>query len=564
MVQIKLDLEKIFLVIFLAILLFIGPGALFDHRIKHDFPYNYLSSDAFQHQVRAEAIKDAGNFRYEAVYISLGLDGIIGRYPPALYHLSVILSYAAGLETYDSIYFVVYFFVIIAVFVMYLLVRRLNKNVALIALPLAIIMVSPQLYINQNDSLLKTNFGVNTGFAYGHWPSLLAQSFLIAFVWWVMNSDLEKPYIPTTIILSAIIFSHTSEAIFAMIFLVIFFVVKFISKNLKKEEIKNIVIALLISFIISVYYLIIFLNTWAKSETYSFVVEPLWKGNPGVYIMSFGFLVVFIAAGIVFSLFKFKDIHISLIFGFAMLFSGFLNYIGFSLRSFQIRFLWPVYLAVFFGYGIYMLLRVFVKKWKIAYAITLAGALTILLIGLVKIPLVPHYTKLSSNGGVMNAYHWSALKWLSENTESTAKIYFFYGDIYDQDALLRNSKRVHSQVNTDDFVKAVQERKIKRYYISEMPGDSGGKIAARTGLFKFEYPPDKKPQEYFYGPKDICGLNYIVFDKVSRQEFVWKYNLIIASELLKKDYISNVFENEVVIILKNNKIGADCIEERSF
>ncbi|MBI2559289.1 hypothetical protein HYW20_08260 [Candidatus Woesearchaeota archaeon] len=563
-INIKLDLEKIFLVIFLAILLFIGPGALFGHQIKHDFPYNYLSSDAFQHQVRAESIKDAGNFRYEANYISLGLDNIIGRYPPVLYHLAVILSYAAGIETYDSIYFIVYFFVIASVFAMYLIIRRFSKNIAIIALPLTILAISPNLYVNQNGSLIKSNFGVNIGFAYGHWPSLLAQSFLIAFAWWLLNSDLKKSYIPTAIILSAVALSHTSEAIFAILFLLMFLIMKWISKNLKKNDIKDLIFSLAIAFALSVYFLIIFLNTWAKSETYSFVVEPVWQGNPGVYIMSFGVLLAFIIAGIVFSLFKFKNMHISLVFGFAMLFSGFLNYIGFSLRSFQIRFLWPIYLSVFFGFGIYMLLKLAIENWNIAYSVALAGIFIILLVGFVNIPFVPHYTKPNIDGGLMDTYHWSALKWLSASTEPNSRIYFFYGDIYGQDALLRNSKRVHYQVNNEDFVKSIQERKIKRYYVSESPGDSGGTIAARSGLFKFDYPANKKPDDYFFGQKDICSFNYIVLDKVSGQEAFWKYNMLLASEMLKKSHISKVFENEVVIILKNNKIGADCIEERSF
>ena len=132
MVKIKVDLEKIILLCFFVAILFLGPGVLFDHKIKHDFPFAYMASDAFQHQVRAEAIKDMGNFRYEAVYISSGLEGTVGRYPPALYHLAVILSYSAGIEVYDSIYFIVTFFAIIAAFIMYFIIRNFNKTVALI------------------------------------------------------------------------------------------------------------------------------------------------------------------------------------------------------------------------------------------------------------------------------------------------------------------------------------------------------------------------------------------------------------------------------------------------
>ena len=117
MVKIKLDMEKILLVAFFAVFLFLGPGVLFGHIIRHEVPYGYFASDPFQHQVRAEAIKDAGNFRYEATYISKGFENVVGRYPPVLYHLAVLLSYSAGIETYDSIYFIVVFFAVVASFV---------------------------------------------------------------------------------------------------------------------------------------------------------------------------------------------------------------------------------------------------------------------------------------------------------------------------------------------------------------------------------------------------------------------------------------------------------------
>ena len=224
MVKIKIDLEKIFVVIFLAVLFFIGPGILFDHRIKHEFPYSYLASDAFQHQIRAEAVKDAGNFKNEAFYISKGFDNIVGRYPPLIYHLAVVFSYASWLETYDSIYFLIYFFAIIGVLIFYFLIRNFNKNVALISLPLAIIAFT---------------LPASIGFAYGHWPSLLGQFFLIAFAWCVMNLELEKSYIMTAIIFSSIILSHTSEGVFALIFLAIFFIIKFINKNIKKKRNKK-------------------------------------------------------------------------------------------------------------------------------------------------------------------------------------------------------------------------------------------------------------------------------------------------------------------------------------
>ena len=105
MEKIRLDLEKIFLISFFGLFLLLGTGFLFGHSLSHEYPYGYLASDAFQHQTRAQSIKDAGNYRNEASYIIMGVQNAVGYYPPVLYHLSVILSHLSGLEVYDAIYF---------------------------------------------------------------------------------------------------------------------------------------------------------------------------------------------------------------------------------------------------------------------------------------------------------------------------------------------------------------------------------------------------------------------------------------------------------------------------
>ncbi|MAE43026.1 hypothetical protein CMO93_04595 [Candidatus Woesearchaeota archaeon] len=558
MIKIKLDLEKILLILFFAIFLFLGPGTLFDHKIKHDFPFGYSASDAFQHQVRAEAIKDAGNFKYEAAYISKGIENVEGRYPPVIYHLSVILSYTAGIEVYDSIYFIVSFFGVIAALIVYLIIRNLNKTVAMLSLPL---------------SLLIFSFPVSIGYLWGHWPSIFSQSFLILFFWSIMRMNMKQGYILVALSLSATALTHTSETIFAFVFLALFLVIKLIMKKLSKDDIKNMVLSFIIFFIISFYYLVIFMNTWAK-QSYKFMVQPIWEGNPGFYIAGFGLLLIPIILGLVFALPKLKNAHVSLILGYAMLIGGFLNYAGFEVRSFQIRFFWPIYLAIFFGFGTYALFKLIIKKWNFIYTSIIFVVFIILLSGTIELPIlkqtdiqnipsIPQINRASSQG-MMDPFHWQALEWLSENTEQNSRIYFFYGDIYSQDALLRNSKRVHNQVDPEDFIKAIQDKKIKRFYISELPGDTGGTISKRTGIFSFEGVSQSIPHEDHFGPQDICKFNYLIFDKASRQEVLAQYNLLIASDLIKNEYINPVFENEVIVILKNEDIEADCIEERSF
>lgn len=544
----KLNIEAIVLAIFLALFLFLGPGNLFDHKIRHEFPYAYFASDTFQHQTRAEWIKDAGNFKYEAPYISRGFENTVGRYPPVLYHLAAILSYAGGLEVYDTIYFIVFLFAGMGILAMYLLIRDFNQSVALISLPLSIMVIS-------NAPLI--------GFTWGHWPSLLAQSFLIAFAW-AISKNIEKSYILIVILFASILLTHTSEAVFAMIFAALFFGLKLASRQLQKAQVINVSIAFALSLALASYYLIIFRNTWAIAQPFAFAVEPVWQGNPGFYMVNFGLLLVFMLIGAVMSFFRIKEMHASLIFAFSMLIAGFLNYVGFGLRSFQIRFFWPVYLSIFFGFGVYTLCKLAIKKWNVAYSLSLFIILAILMAGVIKIPLIPHYNKIQGAQGVMNPYHWKVLEWLSEKTEQDSKIYFLYGDIYGQDALLRNSKRVHYLVDPQDFANSINKREIKSTFVTELPGDSGGGVKIRKGIFNFEDVDKSVPQEYFYGPRDICNFDYIVLDKISRQQPLADYNLIIASELLEKGHAKKAFENEVTIILKNSKPGDDCIEERNF
>ena len=541
------------------VILFSGPGILFDHKIKHDFPFAYGASDAFQHQVRAEAIKDIGNFRYEAVYISKGFENAVGRYPPAIYHLAVIWSYAAGIEVYDSIYFIVVFFPILASLIMYFIIRNFNKTVALISLPFSMLIFS---------------FPISLGLLWGHWPSVLSQSFLMLFFWSIMRMNMKQGYILTALALSATALTHTSETIFAFIFLALFFAIKLIVKKLNKNDIKNMALSLMIFFIISFYYLVIFQNTWAKGQVYSFTIDPVWNGNPGFYIAGFGLLLIPMILGFIFSWSKLKNLHVSIILGIAMLISGFLNYAGFQLRSFQIRFFWPIYLSVFVGFGIYILFKFVFKKWNLIYTIAIFSILMVLFMGMIKLPVikqtdiqvipsVPHLNRATSPG-IMNPFHWEALSWINDNTETDATIYFFYGDIYSQDALLRNTKRIHYQVDPNDFIKSLQERKIKREYVTEFPGDTGGGISYRTSFFRLESSTKDLPSEFHFGPKNICTFDYYVFDKVSRQEVLAQYNLLIAQDLVNNDFINIVFDNQVVLILKNNNVGADCIEERNF
>ena len=59
-------LEIMLIFAFTGIMLWTGLADSGGHRITHEYPYSYLASDTFQHQTRAQWIKEAGNYNYEA------------------------------------------------------------------------------------------------------------------------------------------------------------------------------------------------------------------------------------------------------------------------------------------------------------------------------------------------------------------------------------------------------------------------------------------------------------------------------------------------------------------
>src|SRR3989344_432468 len=105
----KIEFEKPALIAFFLLFLWLGPGTLWSHTLSHDFPYGYGAADAYQHQVRAEWVTQAGGYSNEAPHIVIGYEDVIGYYMPGPSHLAAVFSHSSGLESHDSLYFMVFF-----------------------------------------------------------------------------------------------------------------------------------------------------------------------------------------------------------------------------------------------------------------------------------------------------------------------------------------------------------------------------------------------------------------------------------------------------------------------
>jgi len=571
---ISTSIEVALVLIIITIFLWNGIGSLFAHSITHPFPVGYQASDAFQHQTRAESIWDAGHYRDEAAYISGPYSDVIGFYPPVLYHAAILFSETAGIEIYDGIILFVFLITALAIAVMYFIIRDFNRYVAILSLPLVYFMLQSNIRI---------------GFLWGHWPAIVAGAFLIGLLWSILHMREKLGFIAFSVFTAGIIMTHTAIALFAAVFVAVYYAAKFLTTKININELIHVLEGGLLAFVISLYYLIIFKFTWVVVQPFSFrsPFDPdpsWWVANPGFYIFQFGWVLIPLLIGIGLSiLFWFKKNHPVLLFGVVFILLGFGNMIGFSWRAFQLRFMWPILLAVLLGITIYFVGKILIKRWSMPIAAVVSLLIVASLLftsgqgqcqstlqapdfrplnyfeGFSKCFAAPLSNPMQS-GSIMNPFHWEALQFLADKTPQASSIYFFYGDIYGQDALLRNSKRNHFLTNTDDYFSAIQEGVIKREYYTKIPGDRGAMYPYRNGTFTFGHHGIEDEMDSYAVNKDICTVDYIVLDKVSRQPAAAEYNLALAQRFVQNGMIP-VFENQVAVILMNPNLGEDCIAE---
>ena len=532
-------IETVFLLIFLAIMLWIGLADSWGHKIEHDFPYSYLASDTFQHQTRAQWLKDAGNYKYEAPYYSAGLTNIVGFYPPIFLHLTVLFSHATGLEVYDAILFLTVFFAIIGGITFYFILAKWNKQIAILAMPLM-----TQIFTIREARI---------AFYWGHWPALIGDFFLVASCWMLVNFDQKKSGIILGILLAGTALGHTAATVITIIFITLFFAISFFCKKFTKEQLKQITIAGAIFFIASIYFLIMFKQTWMAVHKLQLNVVTDWVAGGGfVKLADFGNSIIIMAFGLIFLLLlKQKEKFFQLLLGIFSIFAGLTNYVGFSLRAFNFRFYWPILLSIFFGAGIYKLIKLIIKNLTTLKSTIISTTIILLLLNY-------NYHPTGQIEGIMNPYTWQTINWIKDNTKADAKIFFFYGDPYDQDASLGNTKRRSTRVEITELGKSIQNKIIERNYPTKELIESGTQLPHKKTMFSYGLVGFEDKNVTGRKIRDLCSFNYYVFDKSGRAQILVQLNQVIASTFAKENFTVE-FDNPLSVILKNPNPGGNCL-----
>ncbi len=531
-------LEYLFLALFLGLFLWLGASNLFDHKLSHEYPYGYFASDAFLHQTTAQSIKNMDKYVNVIYYKAAGYEDVIAYDPPVSGFMSTLLSYLSGLEVYDTIYLWVFICLLFSVLIIYLLVRELDHHTALLSLPFLLLIFAYTFY---------------SGIIYGQWDFYYATMFMLAALWALNKFEMDKSYLLLGFFGGMAFLSHAVEGIWIAGFVALWMVIKLVSKKFSFSDAKKIAVSGAIGAIVASYFMLIFIKVWLpgrQSKLFKYTTK-LYGGYPIASIFDINWiLIILLLVGIILFVLAIKDKRNLLPwFGLYILAITYTNYIGFD-KALQTRFNLPLYLAVFFGIGIYTLIKLTKARWDSLFSIILAA---LVCVGFVS--FVYHET---NSPGIMNPYYWEGLEWIKEKTPEKAPVLYFFHRYLSSRNAFENGERVTNTIDLDDYISAIKKGEFRRHY---------NKITGRGKLYFKRTAWDWKDRNLlnnseFEGPTDICNYQYYSFEIYPANDAVMpvvQYNLLLRSKLLEHEQVKEVFNNPAISILKNNNPGAECI-----
>ncbi len=554
--KIKIDYELVILVAFLIFINFIGYANLMDNKMIHEYPFGYKSNDMFERAFLAESIKDVGNFKYLAPYLSQGLSNTVSHYYPLFEHLPASLSILSGFEVYDSLYFIVFLMVNLSIFMMYFLIKNFNSNIALLSLPFMSLIYFKKFFV---------------GNIIGIWGYSTSVIFLISIFFLLMFYEKDKIYLLIAALFVILIHTRISEAIIAFAFLFIYLILKFLSKKWDKELTKKSIILFLSILVLSSYYLIYFKNLSNTLATNT----PLITFNReqqefyGIELSDFGIpLLIVLLLGILISFIYTAQYMYPLLIGMLLIAFHYSNYLGGKISVFfgSRTFMLPIFVAFFFGLCVYILISVTKNIIKIDTKIK-SVLVFILLMCLI---FFTQYTPVEGTEGFFNKEKWDAFKWIENKSPLTANVFFMYGDGYTQTNMMLFLKRNQFFVDLDEVKKQISTGELERIqkiqpihsvlFYKKGLLEVGNLMVSQKGYDERDQDINHLKSKVLNLTQDICSFDYYIIDKYSMQQIIISnFNNKFKEQVLKKEWFAVVYDNNFVTILKNNKVGADCI-----
>jgi len=407
----------------------------------------------------------------------------------------------------------------------------------------------------------------NMGLWWGIWHFLLGVLFMIALIF-ITTTKLHKKWILFAILFAATIITHPPEAVFLFGFIILYYGIQLYQKKLQYSEIKSVIIGAIAGIILSINYIIIFMQTFLLSEGFRGTASDGYFGFPDIFIGRLGYYGFIFVLGFVFFLLTKKKAIVPALMGIFLFFVSYLTYFGFGKRAFTHRFFWHIYLAFFFGIAMYSIGKLVIKKWNIKHSFVLSLVLIFFLAS-------PLNATTKVGQGIMDPYTWGGLQWVAKNTPENARVYYFVfpPDALSQAAALYDSKRLAFKISYKDVTRALQAGELRNTYIFVL-ADADPTYIVEKGLFNYCYirhelipldgnvvcekgykQPEKPIQE-----TNICDMKYYYFNKFTQQQGFMQFNSVYRERLLANGWVNEVYSNQLVSILVNEKPGVECLE----
>lgn len=558
----KIKIEFIFIILFIIILMkFLSSfnGGL----IIHPAPYNYNAGDMFTYAVYAEVAKFENDASVVPFYLSQRVEGIPSTLVAMNAFISAELSLFTGIESYEFLIHSTLLFITLSIVMLFYFLSKINLRLAVLAFPL---------------SLLVFKWPFQYAITWGMCGSSPTMFFAIVGLFCIKYLNKRYIFIVLGIMNGAGFLAHARETLMFNLGVALYFLIQLIKEKIPQDIIKNpsnlikllkenevlislrnyffsIPITLLMMFR---YIPILSLFLFAKSAKYGYGTSnnfitymPPWLPHH-VYFHQFGFFEYLIfagaAIGLCFLIFKkVKEIDMIIAFALMFLFNGFFSVLG--NKTTQIPHLFPVLLMPFAGLALFIV-YLFIKK-----IVKWPALIFSILFLFIFIPTVMHHSPgLVSDYAFSDPYTWEGFKWIRNNVADNENVFVLYGDRHNQDTLfymlLKNSYRL----NLENYIEQVSKGNLTSnlpatgYILAEYFIKIDGKYVYRTNnSIKMNEP--------------LCYYDYIYSNKISRIPQIQKYTLALLDKLVKESNFVPVFQNELIIILKNNNVGRECFKD---
>ncbi len=549
--------EWILLTLFFASILVFA--SIFDSGllIHKDAPENLNAGDMFIFSSFGDLARYSNDMKIVPPYLSGNQNSSLNFFSPLSGIVIAQLSNAVGSENYDFVVHLNLFFLIMAMVVMYLLLRKIDKTSALLSLPIFLLVFK-----------WPFNFIIQWGGHIGNFNIFLVVITLYCF----LEIRQKFMFLILGLVNTASFLSHgrefqTLNIAFAIYFIIIIIKDKTYNKIFSKSFIQHLKedenLTSIKNFVYSVIITTIFIFPWwpalsvfgsknigdsASAGLISGIIS--WGYNPlfhQVKFSDFGIFLIFIILSLILGMLYIyskydKKLVLMCTFSLVFFFSGIFIILGNAMpqaRAFYVITLMPIITILFLN-----ILGISSKSIKIdKYVLT-----SVFFVFLIIIAFYWHKPQSLDSGSLVTKERMDSFKWVKNNLKDNSTILMFYGDIYRQKSIFTLMRHPYHVVDENDIVNNIKELKIRssfkinKWVVHERFTRENGKVTA-------------DPNEFITVQDSLCSYRYIYFDKQSESKELGYYSKIIAESLIKGSGYSLIYENNLVIILENKNHG---------